>query len=249
LLEEDCRFFGGPFIILPWLSGVTLLDRLKQCFTRILGVSDQLARLHLALHNLPPAGFPAPAAPFLDRQLDELSAMIHAYELAGLKPGLTWLQAHRPRKASLPSILHLDFHPVNLMMEGDRPAGVLDWGESDLGDRHADIGMTLVLLRSAPADVSTRSERLLARPARWWMARRYLRAYARHFPLDRTVLLYYVAWAALRRLTVCGMWLREGPQVNGFKRSSLQYANRPHMQGLQDCFRQATGVTVRFAAG
>src|SRR5262249_30985777 len=35
LFEEDCRFFGGPFILTPWLSGVTLLDRLKQQFTRI----------------------------------------------------------------------------------------------------------------------------------------------------------------------------------------------------------------------
>ena len=247
LLEEDCQFFGGPFIIMPWLSGVTLLDKLKQHFTHILRVSDQLARLHLTLHNLPAAGFPAPAAPFIERRLDELSAMIHDYGLSGLKPGLAWLQAHRPGQTQAPSILHLDFHPINLMVDADRPKGVLDWGESDLGDRHADIGMTLVLLRSAPVDVSTPSERLLARPARWWMARRYLRTYARHFPLDRTVLRYYVAWAALRRLAVCGVWLREGPQVTGFKRSSLQYASRAHLRGLQGCFRQAAGVPVPLA--
>jgi aminoglycoside phosphotransferase (APT) family kinase protein len=71
LLEEDCRCFGSPFIIMPWLSGVTLLDKLKQHFTHILRVSDQLARLHLTLHNLPAAGFPAPAAPFIERRLDE----------------------------------------------------------------------------------------------------------------------------------------------------------------------------------
>ena len=173
--------------------------------------------------------------------------MIHDYGLSGLKAGLAWLHAHCPQQTSPPSILHLDFHPVNLMMDADQSTGVLDWGESDLGDRHADIGMTLVLLRSAPVEVSTPSERLLARPARWWMARRYLRTYARHFPVDRTVLRYYVAWAALRRLAVCGLWLRVGPQVTGFKRSSLQHASRAHLQGLQGCFRQATGVPVPLA--
>ena len=65
-LEEDCSVFGGPFLLLEWVPGITLLDRLRQRFRRFLEVPTRLAEMHRRLHELPIAGFPAPPGEFLD---------------------------------------------------------------------------------------------------------------------------------------------------------------------------------------
>jgi hypothetical protein len=83
------------------------------------------------------------------------------------------------------------------------------------------------------------------RLARWVLIRNYLRVYHRRPGLDRRTLRYYLAWAALRRLGVCGMWLRAGPQSNGCKPSSICNLQTGHVEALQECFRRCTGVEAR----
>ena len=244
LYEEDCRFLGGPFLISSWVDGITLLEWLRRGFWRLLSAAGKLARLHLALHDLPLAGPLAPADSFVERRLGEIETTIADYELPELAEGFVWLCRHRPVAAQRPSILHLDFHPANVVVEHGQPHAVVDWSEADAGDRHADVAMTLVLLRTAPVSGETALERLLRRPARWWLARRYLRVYRHSADLDPGVLRYYVAWAALRRLAVCLVWRRAGPWVHGFKTSAVQYANPGHEESLRRVFRQATGIRL-----
>jgi aminoglycoside phosphotransferase (APT) family kinase protein len=244
LLEEDRRLLGGPVLLLRWVSGQTLLDFLRQRFIRIVSVPGILAELHAALHALPATNFPRPGDSFLDRRLDELSTMIHAHDLKGLTAGLNWLRCHIVTTSDRPSILHLDFHPVNIVVDDGHPQAVLDWSEADVGDRHADVAMTLVLMLTAPVSLTTWSERLLARPTRWCMVRRYRRAYQRKFQLDSARLRYYMAWAALRRLAICGMWRHSGPWTNGFKTTSLRFASPRHEHALRRCFQSATGLTL-----
>jgi aminoglycoside phosphotransferase (APT) family kinase protein len=165
-----------------------------------------------------------------------------------LEAGLDWLVARRPAPPDCPRILHLDFHPINLVVQNDCVVAVLDWSDSDVGDLHADVATTLVLLRSAPVSTSTVGERLLAGPARWALRRRYLRTYSRHSSLDRNLLGYYVALASLRRLTVCGVWLRAGPETTGFKASSIEYVTSGQINALEGCFQKATGVRLALRA-
>ena len=40
--------------------------------------------------------------------------------------------------------MHLDFHPLNVIM-GPGRLGVLDWGEADVADVHADVAATLTI--------------------------------------------------------------------------------------------------------
>jgi aminoglycoside phosphotransferase (APT) family kinase protein len=244
LLKEDYQPFGGPFLILPWVPGITLLEWLRHGFWRILNTADQLAGLHQALHALPLAGPFASPASFVERRLDELDWMIGDYDLAELTAGYAWLRERRPPPPARPSILHFDFHPVNVIVHDGRPQAVLDWSEADAGDPHADVAMTLVLLRTAPVAPETLHERLLARPARWWLARRYLRTYRRSSSLNPDVLRYYLAWASLRRLAVCGVWRRVGPWIHGFKASALRHATPSHEAALSRVFRHATGIDL-----
>ena len=161
LLEQDCRTFGGPFLILEWIPGVTLLDRLRRRFRRFLQVPTQLARMHLQLHSLPVTGIPAPPGEFLDRRLDEMWAVIDDFGLDGLIPAMDWLEEHRPKTPSAPSILHLDFHPDNVIARDNSGLAVIDWSDADIGDRHADVATTLLLMDSAPVNLATTCERVL----------------------------------------------------------------------------------------
>jgi aminoglycoside phosphotransferase (APT) family kinase protein len=242
LIEDSCDILEGPFLLMPWVPGETLLERLRQRFRLFLWVAEKMAEAHLRLHALPSAGFPTRHEPFLDRRLDELRTTIHEHRLEGLEVGLEWLFAHRPLPPESPRILHLDFHPVNLIVRDDRIVAVIDWSEADVGDLHADVATTLVLLRSAPVATRTLGERLLSRPARWALSRRYLRTYSRHASIDRTVLHYYLALASLRRLARCGAWLHVGPETTGFKASSIEYVTRGQIKALEQCFKKTSGV-------
>ena len=54
------------------------------------------------------------------------------------------------------ALLHLDYHPLNVMCQGPRITGVLDWANARLGDPRADLARTITLLRLAPTPPGTR---------------------------------------------------------------------------------------------
>jgi aminoglycoside phosphotransferase (APT) family kinase protein len=47
-------------------------------------------------------------------------------------------------------LLHLDYHPLNVMSDGRRITGVLDWANVAVGDPRVDVARTVALLRLAP---------------------------------------------------------------------------------------------------
>jgi len=203
-----------------------------------------MAALHARLHTLPCTGFPAPPGPFLSRCLDEMRALIHDHELHGLIPGLNWLSAQRPAGPESLSILHLDFHPLNLVHGRGYSLAALDWTEADVGDLHADIATTLMLLDCCPVGAANYWERLAVPVGRRLLTGRYLRAYRRWVTLEERKLSYYRALAAFRRLCRYGQWLRVGPQITGCKPSSIQRLSRDHLGTLQNYFSKWTGIRI-----
>jgi aminoglycoside phosphotransferase (APT) family kinase protein len=247
LVEEDCGLLGGPFVIMEWLPGETLLDHLRGHSMHVLWVAAQLAEQQVRLHRLPTEDVPAPPGPFLERRLEELRDLVTTYGLDGLAAGLDWLRARRVAEPASPCVVHLDYHPINVLVRDDRPPGVVDWSEADVGDRHADVATTLLLMYTVPVTVTCLRERLLAPLARWVLIRNYLRVYGRRLRLDLRTLRYYLAWTALRRLAVAGMWLRGGPHCYGCKPSAVGHLKAVYLQRLQEVFRLCTGVPVHLA--
>jgi aminoglycoside phosphotransferase (APT) family kinase protein len=243
LIEADCRYLGGPFLVMEDVPGETLVDRLRHHNTYVFGIALYLAALHRQLHRAPVGDFPALPGPFLQRHLDEIHGLIRDYGLRGLSAGLDWLHAHRPAEPERPALVHLDFHPMNVLLRKGRPPVVLDWGECDVGDRHADLATTVLLIHSTPVP-NHGIEWVLDPFARRALIRGYLFGYGRHLPLDRPTLRYYLAWAALRRLAVFGMWLVAGPPSNGCKPCSLSRLRTGHLDILRECFRHWAGVDV-----
>lgn len=244
-VEEDSDPLGGPFMLMKRLEGVPLLDSMYRHPWEIMVGPFQMGALHARLHALPTDGFPTPDRPFLERWLDTLHERIDAFDLPGLLPGLDWLRMHAPDEPESPSILHLDFHPINLLYGRMRITGVLDWPEADVGDRHADIATTLLLLETTDVDAPNPVMHALASPGRVFLRRFYLRAYGLKQRIDWNRITYYKAFAALRRLSRWGMWQRESPEVTGCKPVAMSLLADGGLAVLEQAFQKTTGVKVR----
>ncbi len=116
----------------------------------------------------------------------------------------------------LRSILHLDFHPLNVMTDGHAVTGVLDWANVALGDRRADLARTVTLLRLAPMPPGTSV--LLQRALRGLLELAWRRGYGQqHRSTDPfTDMAPFYSWAGawmerdLRpKLGRPGVWLTE----------------------------------------
>jgi aminoglycoside phosphotransferase (APT) family kinase protein len=248
LLEEDCSYFGGPFLIMAEVCGPALLQSLLRRPWKIIRGPVEMAIVHVRLHQLPTEGFPALPGCLLTRRLDEMAAAIRDHGLSGLRFGFDWLFLNRPDQPQDPKIVHLDFHPLNLIEEKNRSLVVLDWNEADLGDRHADVGTTLMLMDCLPGVKAMHLQRLLLRTGRFYFVHKYLSTYRRHLPLDEHKLSYYRALAAFRRLCNYGRWLQEGPENSGLKPAMLQLITNRQRQTLERYFQRWTGVAIRLCS-
>jgi aminoglycoside phosphotransferase (APT) family kinase protein len=244
LLEEDDEPLGGPFMIMVRTPGRTLLQQLQDCPSTWRETPYQFGYLHARLHQLPVRGFPASPEPYIDRQLAHIGLSIGRYRLSGLAAGLAWLRTHRPEPSESPRILHGDFHLLNLMVEGPDCRAVLDWSEADVGDRHADVAATLVLLRSAPVRVPITWQWCISPLIRHHLRKHYLLAYRESLPLEPDRLGYFLAWAALRRLCQYGVWLRAGLDATGWKPAVVNYLSRGHVGVLCKVFREQARLRV-----
>jgi aminoglycoside phosphotransferase (APT) family kinase protein len=247
LLETDCRLFGGPFLVVERIAGRTMFETIARRPWHVWAAPVRMARAQAALHALPAAGFPAPARPFLARELARLRALIAEHGLHGLAPGLDWLRANRPPEPRSPSVVHLDFHALNLIV-GPGRLGVLDWADADVGDVHADVAASLVVIDCTRDTHKGGWARPLADLWRCAFRKWYLDAYRARRPLDEATLAYYRAWAALRRLCCYGGWLAAGPCASGCKPAALGHLTPTYLDALRRYFTEHTGVEVQFEA-
>jgi aminoglycoside phosphotransferase (APT) family kinase protein len=243
-IEENPDFLGGPFMIQEQVAGSTMLQWMFRRPWHICDAPVRMAMWHDRLHRLPSEGFPDARPHFLDRHLGMLAEQIRTYDLDGLRPGLNWLNRHRPHESDRPSILHMDLHPINIMIDRGRVTAVLDWCEADVGDRCADVAISLLLLKTAPIELPGLWEQMSSIPGRWALHRWYRMAYLKRHPCDRERLRYYLAWAALRRLCRYGMWLIHGPAITGHKPSSIRYLDAARIRALEDSFSHSAGIEV-----
>ena len=245
LREEDPGFLGGPFLLMEWVEGETMFDRLARDYLAFTWAPWQMADLHARLHRTPVRGLPQPERPFLDRELEAIEAAVTESGLDGLAAGADWLRKHRPPDAEPPCPLHLDLHPKNMVVRGRRCVAVLDWSESDIGDRHADVAMALLHMTTAPVYDASPLTRLMLPVGRAMTRMMYFNGYRRRLPIDRTRLRYYQAWAALRRLARFGRWVCVGPHVNGYKPDARLHVQVGHVADLERYFARYSGVAVR----
>ncbi len=124
-----------PALLLSWCAGRPLLHALSDQPQRAWELGVAFGKMQAAIHAVP-------APPELRRHPDDW--------IAWAGPGEQALQA-RLRALALPAdtLLHLDYHPLNVMTDGQQVTGVLDWANAHAGHFRADLARTITLLRLA----------------------------------------------------------------------------------------------------
>jgi aminoglycoside phosphotransferase (APT) family kinase protein len=234
----DPGALGAPFLLMTRLPGVPLLA------ARPLGMDRPLVDAQLRLHALDPAPLVRALGDVItfDGYLARFQRRIEQAELEGLQGVARWLHEHRPQAATPPVICHGDLHPQNVLVEGGRVSGVVDWTNTVVADPAFDVGSTHMILRFVPAGLASLPGplRWLARVGQPILATRYRAGYRRRRPIAAERLAYYEVAAILRALVRAGEVRRRaghGSPPGPLDRSP--YAGR-----LADHAARVTGVPV-----
>ncbi len=130
---------GRPVMLMEWCPGRTLLEELLHHPERVWVVGMQMGTIHGRLHCC--------------KSGPDLSDCGTDW-IAWMGPGEPELQERltlsRDRAALPATVLHLDFHPANVLMRSGRVTGVIDWANAGSGDLRADVARTASILRFAP---------------------------------------------------------------------------------------------------
>jgi len=135
-VHKQIVWHDRPALLLSWCEGSPMLERVRERALDVFKLGAALGRMQARLH--------------LVRAPDDLLGDPDAWiRLAG--PDEMPLQ-RRLRAVGGPTdrLLHLDFHPLNVLVESADITAVLDWANALAGDPRADLARTVTILRLAP---------------------------------------------------------------------------------------------------
>lgn len=124
-----------PALLLSWLPGRPVFEELRARPWRARRLGTLFGRMHAAIHELP--------APDVLRQQSEAWIRWSGSGEQALQKRL------RSTNYQADALLHLDYHPLNVLTDGKRITAVLDWRNALAGDPRADAARTVFILRLA----------------------------------------------------------------------------------------------------
>jgi aminoglycoside phosphotransferase (APT) family kinase protein len=243
LHDTDLAPLGLPFLVMERLRGETMWAAARRWgLPAAFVLPRELAELQARLHRLGGKGLRksaqafgvAPAVMGLPAELERLRRRLAREGLTGLLPGADWLLGNFPAPAQGEVICHGDFHPLNIMVEGGRLSGVIDWANVVIGEPAYDIAALRTIALYADLGIPAWARGLVT-AARRLMVRRYMSVYRAAAPLETRNLSYHEAIRILSALAVAGE--QPLPAVNAW--------NAPHtVATLVRRFEAISGVRV-----
>jgi len=124
-----------PAMLIAWVRGRTVYDEINARPWRTWRLGMLFGRMQAAIHAL--------SAPDLLQQnptawITSLGAMDFLLQQR--------LLAKTGQQQT--ALLHLDYHPLNVLTDGKRITGVIDWSNACAGDTRADAARTIAILRA-----------------------------------------------------------------------------------------------------
>ncbi|MFW6074684.1 MAG: phosphotransferase family protein [Chloroflexota bacterium] len=167
-----------PWFLTEWSPGATVLDSFTRRPWRIQRIGARFGEMQARLHQLlAPVELQAGSRNWIDWPVPA-------------KPDL------RERLQSLPlrndRLIHLDYHPLNVLVADEQVSAILDWNNAHAGDPRADLARTFAILRTLPGVEGLR--RAVLRPATgrfvagWWRGYTQIAGGQHDMPL-------FLAWA------------------------------------------------------
>ena len=267
LFEPSHHALGAPFLIMERLRGGPLFGArsfptaFKTFSLGFLAFVRAQARLHkydstnIGLREIPHAfasdatraQSPGDEPPLLDRLLKIIADRVENGPLPGLREALQRISQRAPRFRSSPqSIVHMDYHPLNVMVHGMRVTGVIDWVNTDVGDRHLDAAMTAVILSSSALEHPRwMRDNLVGNGLRASFAALYMPLYHAMAPMNFERFRYCQAVAALLRLSMLGMMRARGPEIVGFRPESISEVTPAVVRLLSRYATRKSGASAR----
>ena len=94
-----------------------------------------------AIHATPaPPDVPRPAPSWIDFMLDEAAENLEHFSVDGTPELLARLQTSRPASVA-PTLIHGDYTIDNVLVEGKRVTGIIDWPACAVGDPRYDVAL------------------------------------------------------------------------------------------------------------
>jgi len=236
LYEPSTETLGAPFLIMERAAGGPLFAArsFPQAFKTFSLAFFGFVRAQTRLHRLAANGAqreagaftPANAtagAPLLDRMLEIVAERIERGPLPGLAAALAALRERAPQFRDAPlSIVHMDYHPQNVLVSGTRVNAVVDWVNADCGDRHLDAATTAVIMATHSLEHPRwMRDNLAGNSLRRMFTTLYIPLYHALAPLDLARFRYCQAVAAVLRLSTFGMMRARGPESVGYRREAI----------------------------
>jgi len=212
LHDSDLAPLGLPFLVMERLPGETMWSAAaKAGVPAFVVMPRRLAELHARLHRLGSEALRDsaralgvdPAVMSVQADVERLHRRIAREGLAGLLPAANWLMANLPTPVQAEVICHGDFHPLNVMMDGSRLSGVIDWANVVIGEPAYDVAALRTIALYVDPGVPGWA-RGAATVARRLMVSRYMSVYRAAVPLQARNLPYYEAIRILSALTFAG---------------------------------------------
>lgn len=212
--ETDPAPLGGPFLIMERLVGSNMVQAAMERTGRLshmIAMPRSLAKVQALLHSIPGNALHEAAQKFdlepdyftIAAEVDRLTRRAEHARLAGLRAGAAWLARNLPSPAEPTVICHGDFHPLNVVMDGETFSGVVDWAQAIVAEPACDVAATrVVLLLSNLGEPSW--ARLPVEGLRKLGASRYTAAYRSARPFIDRNLPYFEAMRIFQALTVAG---------------------------------------------
>jgi len=269
--EPDHRALGAPFLIMQRLSGRPLfgVHSFPRAFKTFSLGFFSFVRAQARLHKYEPASAglreiphafsadailadstlarpPGDEPPLLDRVLAVIADRVENGPLPGLREALDRVSERAPLfRSSAQSIVHMDYHPLNVMVHGVRLTGVIDWVNTDVGDRHLDAAMTAVILSSSALEEPRwMRDNIVGNGLRASFAALYLPLYHAMAPMNLERFRYCQAVAALLRLSMLGMMRARGPEIVGFRPESIAEVTPAVVRLLSRYATRKSGASV-----
>lgn len=260
--EPDHEVVGAPFLIMERVAGGPLFatrsfpSAFKTFSLGFFGFVRAQARLHQmelrksGLDEIPRAfasdGIDA-NAPLLDRMLKIIEQRVEQGPLPGLKDAHARLAARAAQFRAAPlSLVHLDYHPQNVVVQGFRVTGVIDWVNTDIGDRHLDAAMTAAILSSSAMEHPRwMRDNAAGNTLRTLFTSLYIPLYHAMAPLDFERFHYCQAVASLLRLSMLGMMRTRGAEVVGFRPEAIGQVTPAVVRLLSRYAARKSGAAVR----
>lgn len=157
-IEAAGAWQDRPALVMVWAAGTPLANAVARRPPALWRLGLRFGRLQARLHQVP-----APPALVADPH-----TFLHGVLERGNQPS---------RSGGPPALLHMDYHPLNVLSDGRRLTAIIDWANVSAGDPRPDIARTFAILRGAPLPPGP--PRAIMQPARLLLAAAWRRGYQR----------------------------------------------------------------------